>query len=295
MKNKIIILGILTAVSLLFSTCDYVKYQPAPKIPFTFKAGVVYRKVLIEDYTGHKCGNCPPAAEMLTSLENNSFDGFQIVPMAVHAGSFAFVNPPTFPTNLQSTAGTAWDGNAAFGVSGQGNPNGLVNRRGFSQGAGSFVKTHPTWGSSAASMDTMVANFQLTIVNLFDTSTKKLTTTVTAKALKALTGTYNVSVVLTEDSIIAEQEDYRLTSSPQIIPNYVFNHVLRGAINGTWGDQVFNGNISNGQTVSKTYFNFQFPANYKAKHCHVIAFIYDAAAASPTYYEIFQVETSAVN
>ncbi|HWY39086.1 MAG TPA: Omp28-related outer membrane protein [Bacteroidia bacterium] len=290
MKNRLIIPCIFVLTVLLFSTCDYVKYQPAPRIPFTFKPGVVYRKVLVEDYTGHKCGNCPRAAETLARMEANSFDGFQIVPIAVHAGSYANVNPPTFPTNFQSTAGTAWDN--TFGISMAGNPNGLINRKDFGQG--DFIKGYTAWGSASAAMDTMIAGFQLGIVNLFDTSTKKLTITVSAKAMKALSGTYNITVVLTEDSIIAEQEDYSYPVGQQVLHNYVFNHVLRGAINSTWGDQVFTGTISNGQTVSKTYFNFQFASNYKAKNCHVIAFIYDAGSTSPTHYEIMQVETQPV-
>jgi hypothetical protein len=291
MKNKVTIISLLVLIGLFFSTCDYVKYQPAPRIPFTFKPGVVYRKVLVEDYTGHKCGNCPRAAEALATMEASKIDGFQIVPIAIHAGSYANVNPPTFPTNLTSAAGTAWD--AQFNISlGAGNPNGLVNR--VDETKSNFVKGYTLWGPTSGGMDTTPANFQITIANLYDTSTKKLTTTVTSKALKALSGTFNITVVLTEDSIIAEQEDYSLPVGQQIIHNYVFNHVLRGAINSTWGDQVFNGNISNSQSVTKTYFNFSL-ASYKAKNCHVIAFIYDANSASTTYYEVMQVESQVVN
>lgn len=291
MKKKITLFSLLVAIGLFFSTCDYVKYQPAPRIPFTFKPGVVYRKVLVEDYTGHKCGNCPRAAEALAALEASTFDGFQIVPIAVHAGSYANVNPPTFPTNFTSAAGTAWD--TQFNISlGAGNPNGMVNRVDY--GKSNFIKAYSTWGPTSSAMDTTPAKFQITISNLYDTASKKLTTTVTSKALKSLSGTFNLTVVLTEDSIIAEQEDYSLPVGHQIISNYVFNHVLRGAINSTWGDPVYSGNISNGQTVTKTYFNFSL-ASYKAKNCHVIAFIYDANSSSPTYYEVMQVETQAAN
>lgn len=294
MKNKTAILFLFVAAAFVFSTCDYVRYQPAPKIPFTFKTGVVYRKVLVEDYTGHKCGNCPRAAEKLSAMEANPFDGFQIVPIAVHAGQYAAVNPYAgFPTNFQTTAGTAWDAVSGFGISAAGNPNGLLNRADY--GKGNFIKAYTSWPSIASSMDTMVASFQLTITNLYDTSSKKLTSTVTAKAMKALSGIYNITVVLTEDSIIAEQEDYNLTVTPQVNPNYVFNHVLRGAISSTWGDQIFNGNINNGQTVSKTYFNYIIPASYKIKNCHVVAFISDAGTSSPTQYEVMQAEIQNVN
>ena len=291
MKKKILIVSSLLVTALLFQMCDYVRNANQTATSTTQQAGKVYRKVLVEDYTGHKCGNCPRAAETLTQLEG--IYGSQIVPMAVHAGFFAVVTPssvPPYPTDLRSTAGTDYDN--TFGNSIAGNPNGLVNRKNHDS-ASLFIKAYSAWGAAVASMNTQLADFQIKITNTFNTSSNQLTSVVTSKALNGKTGPFNLVVLLTEDSIIAEQEDYSLPTGPpnyQRIPNYLFNHVLRGAINSSWGDPIFPGVVNKNDSIVKTY-NYTLPSTYKYKHCHVVAFIYDANTANLTYYEVLQVET----
>lgn len=285
-------------VTLLFmqQSCDYVS-NAIPQASTstgtstgTTGSNVVYRKVLIEDYTGHKCGNCPGAARELRKLD--SIYAGKIVPIAVHAGFYAVVNG-TYPTDLRSQAGTDWD--AAFVISaGPGNPNGLVNRVGY--GGSNFIQTYSNWGTSATGMDTMKAAFKIDIANAYNTGSGVLSTTVTSTALKSLSGTYNLSVVITEDSIIGPQLDYSLNTSQypsQIYPNYVFNHVLRGAVNTSWGEQIFNGTVNVSDIQTKTY-NFTIPSTWAYKHCKVVAFVYDAGTSSATHFEVLQAEDKAV-
>lgn len=278
--------GILAAGLLGFSACDYVSNATE-----TTSGGggggnnpsIIYRKVLVEDYTGHKCGNCPAAALVLKHIDT-TYHG-KVVPLAVHAGFFANING-TYPTDLRSTAGTDYDN--TFGISIAGNPNGLVNRKGF--GSSSFIKLHTLWESEVISMDTMKAKFSLRITNNYNSTLGVLNTSVTVKSLENQSGNYNLIVLLSEDSIIAEQLDYSLPSGSQLVANYEFNHVLRGAVNSSWGENVFNGTINFNDSIVKSYNNFAINPLYKPAKLHVVAFIYDADSASPTYYEVFQAE-----
>ena len=107
MKVKKIISAIcftLLSVAIL-NSCDYVHDATEVSTNTTGGGtpGVVYRKVLVEDYTGHKCGNCPAAALKLLHLDTTYED--KVIPLAVHAGFFATTNAQ-YPTNLLSTAGT---------------------------------------------------------------------------------------------------------------------------------------------------------------------------------------------
>ncbi|MEP7167922.1 MAG: hypothetical protein ABI855_00990, partial [Bacteroidota bacterium] len=54
------------------------------------------QNILIEEFTGHMCGNCPPAAEKITELKNIYKE--RLMSMATHAGSFAitFQQPYTY-------------------------------------------------------------------------------------------------------------------------------------------------------------------------------------------------------
>ena len=286
MKKYSSFFGSLLIIAAFIVSCDYVNNAIPPSTASTTGGTtgptIIYRKALVEDYTGHKCGNCPAAAQQLTSLESTYPN--KIVPIAVHAGYFSNV-AGTYTTNFQTVDGTAYD--LTFGNSGAGNPNGLINRVGCQVPAGG-IKQWSSWGTEVAQQTAIPAIFQIKIKNVFIASGSSLTTSITVKALANITGTYKLVVVLTEDSIIAEQLDYSLPVGSQFITNYRFNHVLRGAINSTWGDAV-TGVVNSNDSVVMPYTKV-INASYNPAKCHVVAYVYDANSASPTYYEVFQAE-----
>lgn len=273
------------SVCLVFASCDYVNntVQPTAASNGGSNPSVIYKKVLVEDFTGHKCGNCPTAAAELKNLEL-TYAG-KIIPVAVHAGYYAYTNA-TYTTNFQTTEGNDYD--LQFGNSAAGNPNGLINRMGY--GTAAFIRQWSSWNTEIAQQLNMPAKFQLKIKNNFNTTTKLLTTNITVKALDNLNGQYKLVVLLTEDSIVAEQLDYSKPSGSQFISNYEFNHVLRGSLNSSWGETLFNTTINANDSIIKTYSNYSVNTSYNSKKCHVVAYVYDANSSSPTFYEVMQAE-----
>jgi hypothetical protein len=63
------------------------------------------RSVLVEDFTGQKCVNCPNAHELIDSLKSQSF-GSAIIPVSIHGGSFALNTAAA--TTLGTDAGDAY-------------------------------------------------------------------------------------------------------------------------------------------------------------------------------------------
>ena len=78
-------------------------------------------RVLIEDFTAHQCGNCPPAGLELASLMDAHPDS--IVPLAIHAGNLAVTNAD-FPIDWTCEEGDEFWGNVTLQL----NPIGRVNR-----------------------------------------------------------------------------------------------------------------------------------------------------------------------
>lgn len=287
---KKIIYPVLILFALVFSSCDYVSNV----IEASSNNGggntdttKIYRKVLVEDYTGHKCGNCPAAANELKKLDS-IYHG-KIVPLAVHAGFFANINA-TYTTDFRTPEGTTFD--TDFGVSVAGNPNGLINRFGY--GTPDFIRAWTTWETALNPIVSQEADFKIEIANTYASGTKQVTSAITVKALKALTGNYKLSVLIAEDSIISKQLDYSLPSGQQLVTDYNFMHVLRGSLNSAYGEQAWNGSVASGANIVKTYSNFQLANNYIAKNCHIIAFIYNADNTSTTYREVLQAEMKRV-
>jgi hypothetical protein len=245
----------------------------------------VYKNVLVEDYTGITCGNCPYAAEELDTLIKKY--GSRIIPMAVNAGSFA--DPPLAPSyyNIDFTCSVGETYNTFFGISS--NPNGMINRKGYLQQT--HIQTYGNWDAlvyNSLQFDT--AFVKLSLTTTFDTSSKNLNVTATSKFLKALAGKYNLVVLLTQDSIKAPQLKYGVGE----IANYQHRFALRDAVNSAWGDSLVSNGAALNKTVTKTY-SYVVKANYGVatssnppipcnfKQCYVIAYVYNT-----TTYEVLQ-------
>ena len=99
-----------------------------------------------------------------------------------------------------------------------------------------------------------------------------------------LTSTYRLSVYLVEDHITQWQKDYDV--SPSDIPDYDHREVLRGSLNGTYGDVI---NAVTEGSVNSNSYNITLDQEFDAEHCYIVAFLYDEATR-----EIIEVEQTKV-
>ena len=267
MKIRYIILVVLIfAVS--FNSCD--------KVDAPFIESRDYcngnKKVLIEDYTGHGCVNCPGAAVLAQELKE-IFCGRAVI-IAVHAGYFAqpdFENNPVFAANFTTEAGNEWD--TYFGNSAKGNPNGLIDRAQIND---SYVIFPQSWAEVADPLLMEPAEAFITINNDFNVSNNTLSTNIKTEFQQDIEGSFKVIVCITQDNIIAPQKnnDPEIGATP-IDSTYVHNHVLRGTLNGSWGEYVSTtGAVAMNEVYEKTY-DIEFPASWIPKDCHVVAFVYN--------------------
>src|SRR5690606_38425113 len=118
----------------------------------------------------------------------------------------------------------------------------------------------------------------------YQTSTRMLNVEVKAKFRQAYSGDVMVSVVLTEDSIIGAQKDYRIKGAEKI-KDYVFNHMLRASLNGTWGTTLKSSSAKANDSLTVSFTNFEVSADFKEKHLSVVAFAFDKATR-----EVLEVE-----
>ncbi len=279
MKLKFSILIISFAITLV--SCDKVKNPiENPTVgngnstvnPYTYysKNNVAkcnFKKVLVEDYTGQQCGNCPPAAVVGENLGDLYKD--TIVVIAVHAGFFARTNL-TFPVSYTTTVGNDWDGSSGFGVSSAGNPNGMVNRKDYGSGK---IKQQGAWQGYVELAKKEAQKVKLELFLNYDGTSRQLSAMAKVKFKATHPNNTKISLVLMEDSIIGPQRDYLL--SPDLVPNYVFMHMLRGSLNGSWGVTAKNTPIAVNDSMNVSYDNYAIPSNFKDKNMYLVAFVYD--------------------
>src|SRR6185369_5064380 len=238
---------------------------------------VVHRKVLLEDYTGHLCGNCPDAEVYLNDSLKPIFNHCLVV-VSVHADYFATVcpngaacpgnQPPgAFTTDFNTTAGTDWFN--SFDV--VGNPRGLVNRIGFPNLT--HIKPPEAWAGLIADQLSKKADAKISLQNSYNPITRVVDVNVKTNFLNNLTGIYKLQVIITEDSIFDLQQ-WDPPHTPLYVSGFNHRHVLRDALNSSWGETIASGTISTGDAVTKIY-SYSINSNWNADHCSMVAFVYN--------------------
>jgi Outer membrane protein Omp28 len=313
MKNTIVILASLTL--LIFScnqvpnaypntgsTLDWSLYPGGDSTTYanngfwpTFTANTnTFRNVLIEDFTGHACPNCPPTGVAVynSSLTNPT----RIFEAAIHSGptglgSFQDVYQSEGLTEVFYNS-TSLEIGAFFGSQPGtgffGNPRITINR----------TKTGSDNTTTAGSLGTMVPNtlsspLKVNIqanVNYFP-STRGVFLHTEVDLIDNSLSNLGLVVYVVEDSIVAAQKTNDLVTYPTgIISNYVHRDILRGTID----------NAAFGRTLTNTYLNangnyyvnysYALPSSLEADNTHLLIYVYDKST-----YEIYQVIKEPIN
>ncbi len=237
-------------------------------------------KVFVEDYTGHRCGNCPRAGETLKNIINNNPN--RVVPIAVHVGNPWAVplnSGDKFRTDFRTETGNTWD--AFFGISVSSLPQGMVNRMLVN---GNRIQGFTTWTNlvNQTLNNKPISEFDLQLNVTYNESERRVCAFSFVHSFINYSNPLKIGIYLTEDKIIDWQKNYQLMQED--VPDYEHNFTLRAALAGPWGFDASIGAISAGwnKVEGRTLI---LQENWKAENCNVIAIIYDA-----TTFEILQSE-----
>jgi len=274
MKFRVLYL-MMALAGMLVVSCDKIDQPYAKEKEITIDT--LKRKVLLEDYTGMKCVNCPAAtagAEAVVKLYKG-----QVILMTVHAGYFSEPDASgNYTTNYRVAEGVAWFNDFML-IS---NPMGMVNRTPYNgkQAIGA--------GSWAEAVGTVAQRNKVASINIqteyTQASRHHITTTIETKFYEELAGAYNLTVCILEDSIIGWQKNNDTLVGPvPDIENYVFNDMLRTVLNGTYGEQLTNA-VDTLQTYSKTYL-YTINDSWNPDNLSLVAFVFNSETN-----EIIQVE-----
>ncbi len=256
----------------LFNTCDKIEapYKEVVSIP----TADTVRKILLEEFTGHTCTGCPGGAAVVRTLKN--IYGKRLILISIHASDFAEPGTGEFSNDFRSTTG-----NEIFTTFPPPNfPTGMVSRTRY--GSADFITDKGHWGERIDSLKNLNPKAFIKINNSYNSGS--VTSTIECNALQDLQGVYKLTAYLTEDSLVGGQDSLNSV----ILHNYVFRDVLRGSLNGTWGETLSSGDISVGTTITKIY-SMALNPSWNPDRCSVVAFISDSSN-----YEIIQVEEKRV-
>jgi hypothetical protein len=292
MKRFILLLSVL----FLFAHCDKVPPRTPPVPPEcvlntpvvnTNTATSNSRKVLLEDYTGHYCGQCPPAAKKAEDII--AIYGENVVVLANHVSITHGEPRKNYNEDFRDPASTEWD--QTLGMSGVGLPCGSVNRI----KAPTYRVGHSAWEGLVESELQKSQTVKLDVTTMYDLAQNLLQVKVFATFKKAFPFNVSLQMVLTQDSIIGTQADYLVAGGK--VSNYRWDHIMTKAINGTWGQSLktapkLNDTITvikNCFTAHKVFMSdswkYNDPQTTNDRHLNVVVFAFNTETK-----EVLQVE-----
>lgn len=264
MKLHQLALSAITA--LLISGCDKIEG------PYGTTTGggpiggdTILQNVLLEDFTGHTCTFCPNAHREATRL--HGIYGDRLITIAIHAGTFAEPYPasaPYFTYDFRNTLSTAIA--TDFNVIALPFPKGMVGRMLNPGTSDQLILDWAGWESKVDQWINTVAKAGLEITTSYDSGNRNITANVDVKVVSDLTDPVSLAVYFVEDSIVNWQKDAGTN-----VQNYIHRHVLRGSLNGTYGEDL--GPLTAGTELTKSYTGQLIPADADAAHIYIVAIL----------------------
>lgn len=255
MKLKNIMRGtICGAIALVAASCSNIDEND--RLIYV-KPAEVGRAVLIEDYTGQRCVNCPRGTETINSIVE-AYGEDNVIAVGIHSGPLGFAGNAKNVGLMTDTGNeyySHWDSANKIGQ-----PWALFNRNAAPN------SDYNTWAAYVASIMAMKAKISLAVANTYDPASRALSCAVEAYGTDGNT-TGKLQLWLIEDGITAMQ----MMPDGSANREYVHNHVFRAAVNGTWGDDIA---IKEGESVSKQY-TYTIPESWNADNVSVVAFVYN--------------------
>ncbi len=235
-------------LSLLLSSCSNISederliyVKPAP----------VNRSVLIEDFTGQRCVNCPNATDEIHRLQEQ-YGEEAVIAVGIHSGPLAFYTNARF-LGLRTETGDEYYNywNLEY------QPVGMVNRTG--------VLDYTSWGGRVREELQKTAPVNIFLKIIEDGRQLNITTGVVG-----LDGDFKgkLQVWIVENDITAFQMMPDGTRNDQ----YVHQHVFRTAVNGTWGEDI---SIHESEEKNIEHQPLTLPDDWNIDNLAVIAFVYD--------------------
>jgi len=257
MKNPLLI---AVTVILFFASCSEWE-QPVP-IP---DSGNIKseRVILIEEFTGASCTNCPAGSAELKAILDKYPDN--VVVVGLHS---KFLSAPVDPADPNLYTDDAENIEIFLGRGAK--PEAAFNRNLFTHNRNIRISRPDTWNNFVEKELLATHQADLRIAMDYDSLSRKMNMTLTAIARQDIDEAVHAHAVVTESDISITQ--LSLTGK---IPNYIQEHVLRKALTPVGGIKIAD-SMKKGESISKS-FEFTLPAQdnnlWVAENCAAVGFI----------------------
>ncbi len=250
-RNILLLATVAVATSACNDIAEDERYIPIESVD-------AKRAVLIEDFTGQNCVNCPDAHATIEALVEQYGDA--VIPVSIHAGAFGIPATNKRYTGLMQPEGDTY--NNAWGITSW--PMGVVNRVGG-------ATEHTAWATAVRTALETPTPLEIEMTATCPEGSSDIAIDITCSQTEDINGYLQVWII--ENGIVARQE----SATEGRINNYVHNNVYRASTNGVGGEPValkamIHQSFSYTQELRATATETWVPDNLQ-----VVAFVYNAA------------------
>jgi len=220
------------------------------------------QSILVEEFTGARCVNCPAGSSELARLQG--IYGDQLIIVAIHAGSFARPYPESTEDFRTS------EGDALLNYLGQplGYPSAIINRKLY-DGEVDLQLSRSLWPLFLQQESERLATIELAPRITYDSTNREVTYNLDLTLLRGNPGSdVRLSLMLVEDNVT----DIQLTpDGPD--EQYVHRHNLRDMLTAATGNSLPD-DWEMGQTLSRP-FTYQLPVAWKQEDVSLVAVVHE--------------------
>ncbi len=251
------------------------------------------RNIILEEFTGHLCANCPGGTYLAQQMDSTYGEQFVIVAMHPES-SFTVLDPDgdgKYTTNWVIEEASEI---LTFFVPSPAYPSGMISRKEI---AGNYSISKNQWPAEVMAIENDAPLFNIQSIAKFYESQRALCVNTEVEALTAVNGTYKVIHYLVEDSIV----DWQKNGNPVLgqghwhypigsVADYAHRHVLRDVFGhvgvnegeplgsgSIWGDEIINGSAATGDKFHLLTSLCDVNDSWDEHHFYIVSFVYDDA------------------
>ncbi len=219
------------------------------------------KNVILEEFTGVHCPNCPQGHQVATQILTNNPG--RVWAVAFHPFNSNYTTPypgnPDFrrhhPDSLYMTP---YCGSSRF------MPSAFINRRIY---GGERIQTRTVWTNYTNQFLTEASEVNVGLATTYDEITKQLDILVEIYYTANMTDQNTLNVLFTESGLIAQQSGGSI--------NYVHNHIFRETFTAQWGDPITE-STTQGSFIQKSFIYDNSGDEYNMDECEIVAYIVNA-------------------
>ncbi len=238
---------------------------------FTVAVQAQTRYVLLEEFTGAHCGQCPMGSYFADSMSTQYPN---LIVVALHA--YSSPDSMFFPTI--DTPYTTYAGGAPLAAIDRINPGGISTNVGQYQ---------TNWASNIQARLAVTPSLDISVLPTWNSGTRNISAQISVDIISNMpAGDYRIGLYVAEDSVIGTGSGYDQVSFYDALPgnpfygmgnpivNYVHRHVVRALLPNAWGQA---GVISSTPTTGMNFvhtIHYTLPPTVDENKVKLIAFAY---------------------